>query len=71
MDPTSALTRILDHLHLAHLAHGDHADQMDETEEATQALRDLANWLSRGGSLPDVPKAIEASEARILGDLLS
>lgn len=47
MDPTACLTRALTAL------------ELNDRDEAVEALRDLANWLERGGFMPHVDIALE------------
>ena len=50
MDPTASLTNTLD------LLAGNQGDDEDTREEMTQGLRDLADWIEKGGFLPDMPE---------------
>lgn len=48
MDPTASLTNTLD------LLAGNQGDTEDTREEMAQGLRDLADWVEKGGFLPDM-----------------
>jgi hypothetical protein len=55
MDPTANLAEILDLLE----GGGTEGDREMDRAQAIEHLRDLANWLERGGALPAVDEAIE------------